>query len=263
MIAAIRMMAPVKILYTIPNFITAGSGQAMLNVIERLHRGRFSPAIAVLKKGGDLEKRIHELGIPLMEAPFVIAAKPYLSLPFRARRAAAVFRGGGFRLWHSFHYADDYTESLIARWSGARWMFTKKNMGWGSRGWKVRCRLAVRIAAQNSTMPQTFLQPFKAKVKVIPPTVDTQAYRPERSPVWRQRLGIPDGEALVGHCAHFVPVKNHLFLLRALARCRERFHVLFAGRLGESDYARQVVQLAEELGLKSRVHFSRAGFGYS
>ena len=42
----------VPILFTIPNFITAGSGRAMLNIIERLDRERFAPSVCVLKKGG-------------------------------------------------------------------------------------------------------------------------------------------------------------------------------------------------------------------
>jgi hypothetical protein len=42
-------MSRIGILFTIPNFITAGSGDAMLNIVRRLHRREFAPAVCVLK----------------------------------------------------------------------------------------------------------------------------------------------------------------------------------------------------------------------
>ncbi len=81
------MSPPVKILFTIPNFITAGSGRAMLNIIERLDRTRFEPSIAVLKRGGSLEAEIERQGIPLLEHRVhrARAAVSHTSRP-RARR---------------------------------------------------------------------------------------------------------------------------------------------------------------------------------
>ena len=130
------MSEPVPILFTIPNFITAGSGRAMLNIIQRLDKNRVAPSVCVLRKSGDLDREVEGMGIPLLEAPFVIPARPYASLLWRARQAAGPFRAGRYRLWHSFHYADDYTEAIIARMAGARaWIYTKKNMNWGRRAW--------------------------------------------------------------------------------------------------------------------------------
>ena len=123
------MSAPTPILFTIPNFTTAGSGAAMLQIVRRLDRTRFAPSIAVLKRGGHLEEEIARLGIPYIQADFTVSPRPLWSLPARARRAARVFRERGYVLWHSFHYLDDYTEPLIARFAGAQaWIYTKKNM---------------------------------------------------------------------------------------------------------------------------------------
>lgn len=108
------MSEPVRILFTIPNFITAGSGQVMLNIIRRLDREKFAPAVCVSRNGGRLAKEVEKLGIPLIEAAFTVTARPYLSLPFRAWKAARVFRPYGFELWHSFHYTDDYTEPIAS-----------------------------------------------------------------------------------------------------------------------------------------------------
>jgi hypothetical protein len=108
----------------------------MLNIIERLDKSKFAPAVCVLQKGGDLDKEVESQGIPLLEAPFAICARPYSSLFWRAWRAAGPLRGGRYRLWHSFHYSDNYTEPIIARMAGARvWIYTKKNMNWDGRSW--------------------------------------------------------------------------------------------------------------------------------
>ena len=48
-------MSRIRILFTIPNFITAGSGRAMVNIVDRLDRSRFSPSICVRRRGGSLE----------------------------------------------------------------------------------------------------------------------------------------------------------------------------------------------------------------
>jgi len=109
--------APVPILFTIPNFTTAGSGQAMLQIVRRLDRTRFAPSVAVLKRGGHLEQEVERLGIPYIASEFTVNPRPLWSLPVRARRAARAFRSGGFVLWHSFHYLDDYTEPLVARYA--------------------------------------------------------------------------------------------------------------------------------------------------
>src|SRR5262245_9017844 len=109
------MSSPVPILYTIPNFDTAGSGRALLNVVEGLDRRRFAPTICVLRRGGRMVGEVERLGIPLLEARVTVAPRPLVTLPFRAWRAARAFRGRGFALWHSYHYLDDYTEPLVAR----------------------------------------------------------------------------------------------------------------------------------------------------
>ena len=92
------MRPPIKILFTIPNFITAGSGRAMLNIIERLDREKFAPSVCVLAKGGKLDHVVEDMGIPLLELPFETKAKPYGNLHSRVRQLAAPFRPHKFSL---------------------------------------------------------------------------------------------------------------------------------------------------------------------
>jgi glycosyltransferase involved in cell wall biosynthesis len=249
----------VPILFTIPNFTTAGSGRALLNVVERLDRERFAPSICVLKRGGNVEADIERLGIPYMTAPFTVAPRPLATLALRAREAARFFRSRGFALWHSFHYLDDYTEPLIARWSGAKaWIYTKKNMSWNRRSWRLRTLFASRVAAQNTDMLREFFAGplFRRRAVLLPRGVDTARFRPGTPPRLglRARLGVPEDGVVIGCVAQILPVKGHPTLLEALARMPS-VRLWLAGRELDENYARDLRRRISELGLEERVAF--------
>jgi glycosyltransferase involved in cell wall biosynthesis len=250
---------PVPILFTIPNFITAGSGRAMLNIIQRLDKNRLAVSVCVLRKGGYLDREVESMGIPLLEAPFVIPARPYESLLWRARQAAGLFQGGRYRLWHSFHYADDYTEAIIARMAGARaWIYTKKNMNWGRRSWYLRTLLATRVLAQNSDMLRDFFASplFFHKARPVPRGVDTNRFHPEVAPRldFRRHLNISPEAVVAGVVAHLVPVKGHPTLLAAVAKI-PNLHVLIAGKPLDQEYTASLEKLVHSLGIQARTHF--------
>ncbi|MGO8763464.1 MAG: glycosyltransferase [Desulfobaccales bacterium] len=253
------MIEPVPILFTIPNFITAGSGRALLDILERLDRRRFAPSVCVLKKGGNLAKEVESLGIPLLEAPFAIPIRPYASLLRRAWQAARLFKAGRYRLWHSFHYSDDYTEPIIARMAGARaWIYWKKNMGWGSRAWYIRTLLATRIIALNTDMMRGFFAPriFARKARLVPLGVDSSLFHPgipARLNI-RRRSHIPSEAIVVGCVAHLVPIKGYPTLLQALARVPD-LHLLIAGQPLDQEYAASLENLVQSLGIQDRIHF--------
>ena len=253
------MSEPVPILFTIPNFITAGSGRAMLNIIQRLDKNRLAPSVCVLRKGGDLDREVEGMGIPLLEAPFVIPARPYGSLLWRARQAAGPFRRGRYRLWHSFHYADDYTEAIIAKMAGARaWIYTKKNMNWGRRSWYLRTLLSTRVLAQNSDMLRDFFASalFSYKARLVPRGVDTTRFHPEVPSRLnlRQHLGLPSEAVVIGVVAHLVPVKGHPTLLAAVAKI-PNLHVLIAGKPLDQEYNASLENLVQSLGIRDKTHF--------
>ena len=253
------MPEAVRILFTIPNFITAGSGRAMLNIIERLDRNKFAPAVCVSRKGGRLDKEVEAMGIPFLEANFTVPARPYLSLPLRAWNAARAFRPYRFEMWHSFHYADDYTEPIIARLSGATaWVYTKKNMNWGRRSWRMRTLLATRVAAQNTDMLREFFATGRGarKVSLVPRGVNTDRFAALTVPARRVRHELAiSPSAIVATCvAQLLPVKGHATLLKAVARVPD-LQLLIAGAPLEKDYASSLAELSVNLKINDRVHF--------
>ncbi len=250
---------PVPILFTIPNFITAGSGQVMMNILKGLDREKFAPAVCLMRKGGRLDREVQDMGLPFLEARFTVPARPYSTLLIRSWKVAKVFRGYGFALWHSWHYLDDYVEPIIARFAGAsRWIYTKKAMSWGSRAWLVRSYLASCIATDNSEMPSMMFDRIglRSKVRVIHHGVEPERFRPDIRPrlELRSKLSIPAEAILVGCVAHLVPVKGHPTLLEALSRV-PGMHAALAGRPDHAGHAEHLQKMASELGIEDRVHF--------
>lgn len=252
-------MRKIKILYTIPNFITAGSGGAMLNIIRRLDKSQFEPAVCVSKLGGKLDDEVGRLGLPLIDAQYFLKAKPYTSLLMRVINTAKIFKPHHFDLWHSFHYADDYTEPLVAYFSGATgWVYTKKNMNWHSNAWHVRSLLAKGIAVQNSDMLRDFFAgiTYRHKTSLIPRGVDTQKFSPNHDGCQeiRQTHMIDTDAVLIGCVAHLVPVKGHPTLIEAVSGL-DNVHVFLAGEAMDLDYASGLKTQVQRLGLSERVHF--------
>lgn len=244
-----RKAAPARILFTIPNFDTAGSGRALFEVVRRLDRALFAPSICVERRGGRLEEEIAAAGIPLFAAPFTVAPRPLLGLAGRVRAAAGAFTGRGFELWHSLHYLDDYTEPLIARAAGARFVYTKKNMSWNRRSWLLRSLLSRRIAAQNSDMMRRFFGgwPLRGRTVYLPRGVDGERFAP---PDADTRPG--KGPLRVGTVAHLLPVKGQDLLIEAAGRL-PGIELHLAGRPLDPAFHRRLEDRVAELGLGGRV----------
>ena len=133
----------------------------MFNILTRLDRSRYTPTMCVAKKGGAIGQELAALNIPVLELPFIVPVQPYATFLPRAATTTRAFHPYGFKLWHSFHHADGYSEPLIAHFSGARaWVYSKKSISWGSRAWLMRSCLATRIVADfhNNLSPSDFIE---------------------------------------------------------------------------------------------------------
>jgi|GEM_PF-3303970 len=252
-----RSGPPWNVLLTIPNFVTAGSGRALVNVAERLDRNQFTPVVGVRYTADTpLERRLASSGIEVIEIDLAIPPKPYPTLPYRAWRAGRVLQRRDIALVHTFDYGDSYTEALAVRSAGACYVSTKKNMGWGSRAWFLRSLFSDRIAVQNEEMFHRFFRHpmLRSKTRYVPRGVDVEHFRSgvERSEA-RSRLGLPNGAVVVGCVASIQDRKNQLLLVRSLPD-DPQVHLLLAGPVVDTDYRDRVLATATELGVVDRVH---------
>lgn len=248
---------PWTVLFTIPNFVTAGSGRALVNVAERLDRNLFTPIVGVkYTADAPLELRLRDLGIDVIEIDLAVPARPYATLPIRAWHAGRELRRRNVALVHTFDYGDSYSEALSVRSAGARYVSTKKNMGWGSRAWFLRSLFSDRIAVQNEEMFRRFFTHplLRNRTRYVPRgvVVDHFAVGSDRAEA-RRRFGIPDDALVVGSVASIQDRKNQLLLVRALPT-RPDVHLLLAGPLFDEDYFERMVTEATERGIIDRVH---------
>lgn len=95
-----------------------------------------------------------------------------------------------------------------------------------------------------------------SRVHRVPNGVDIQRFAEvnDRS-VAKRRLGIPDDAWVVGTVANLRPQKNHLALLRALARVQMRIPRARAVFAGEGPLLLNLQSHARRLGVASLVHF--------
>ena len=207
-----------KILFTIPNFDTAGSGIPLLKLAQKLDRDYFTPEIACLHDKGDLFQDVVKSGIKVQLIDLYKNARPIPRMLWECFQLSRVFKQINPDLIHSYHYAADYTEPLAAKMAGIKWIYTKKSMSWHGpsyRGWKLRSWLASGIICQNTDMLRIFF-PNMGKAKLIPIGVDTDEYKnqPNNKKI-RDRWGFQDNSRIIISVANLVPVKGIEILIQA------------------------------------------------
>lgn len=166
-----------KILFTIPNFDTAGSGKVVYDLISGLNRSKFDIAIAVDHSRGDFFKEVEKLGVPIYVRPVTTLYRPYFSLFSRIKKIAAFIKEHQIDVVHSWHWSSDWTEVLATKIAGAKYVYTKKAMSWGNRHWRIKSNLSDFILTINHEMENYF--PKKAAQKLVPLGIDTDYYSPK------------------------------------------------------------------------------------
>jgi len=245
----------IKVLFTLPNLVTAGSGREMLNIVERLDKNVFEAWVGVQEVGGDLFDEVIAKKIPIVVQPFL--AEESLNLVNKIRKARAFakdFKSLDFDIWQSFNWSSDFSEAFVARWSGAKYVYVKKSMNWGRKAWKTKSMLSSAIVARNTTMAETFLatKNIKRKVHLIHGGVDTEVFKPAFDMSARAELGIPDKGIMICCVAQIVRSKDQATLIKAVAKVDD-VHLVLAGAVRDEGYKKELDELVKKLQVGDRV----------
>ncbi|PIE89788.1 MAG: hypothetical protein CR997_09540 [Acidobacteria bacterium] len=253
-------MEKIKILYTIPNFDTAGSGNAMLNIIQRLDKDIFSPEICCFHPRGSFFKKVEDAGFPIHLFQYTAPMKPRIRGLYKVYQIARFFRSIKPDIIHSFHYSSDYSEALAARLAGAKWVFTKKNMNWGGaskNSWKLRSFLANAIIVQNKDMIDEFY-PNSNKTMLIPTGVDLDQFKKSTTESFSAReFDFPTDTKIIISVANLVPVKDIETLIHSFnnIHSRQETHLLIVGD-NNNEYGEKLKKLVNDLSLNHRITFT-------
>jgi len=252
---------PIKVLYTIPNFDTAGSKIVLYKILAHIDKSRFEPHVMVLHNRGYWYKRVTQLGIPTHTLNFTHRMRPILEGIKHCWKVSRFFKEKQFDIIYSFHYHADYSEPLAARMAGIPWIYVKKNMGWfgaNHNAWRLRSFLANEIVVQNTDMLKEFF-PNSRKTHYIPIGVDTNEFFPYDLPLeFYQKNGLIPSDFNIISVSSLLPIKGVDLILHAFSRFQSKIQNSKLIIVGDdsSEYAGQLKTLAKELHINENVIFA-------
>jgi glycosyltransferase involved in cell wall biosynthesis len=256
-------LAPaIRIGYCIDSFDIGGTELNAVRTLEALDRQRFEVVVFHFHESGPLRARYEALGVELVHLPIG---------PLYTPRTA--IQGLSFlRLLHRkriqlVHTHDLYTNIFAAPWArigGCRVIASRRWLDAAPRrGLLVVNRWSYRFAHRviaNSTLTARLLVEQEGvpatRVVELPNFLEERAFRRmavEVRSARRHSWGIPQGAFVIGTVARLAPVKNHALVLRALQRLDEDVHLVL---IGEGPSRRALEELARELHVDQRVHFT-------
>ncbi len=243
------MPRKIKILFTIPNFETAGSTKVLYDLASGLDAAKFEVSIACDHDRGAFFAEVEKLGFPIYLVKTTTNYRPYSSLNSRLKPIARFFKEHQFDIVHSWHWSSDWTEVLAARKAGVKWVYTKKAMSWGNKHWKIRSYLAHFIFTINAEMSEYFS--YKKNQKLVPLGIDTEYYNPSHFP---QKI-IDQKQFKIVTVANLVPVKGIEVLINAVAQMNDPAVSLNVVGGSEATYLTKLKELCVELGVEKQIQF--------
>jgi glycosyltransferase involved in cell wall biosynthesis len=214
------MSKPIKIIFTIPNFDTAGSGKVVYDLIKGIDKSRFAPEIMVKHSRGAFFKEVEKLGVPIHIFDYETNYKPLATFPFRLLTVVKFLKSLEVDIIHSWHWSSDFSEPLAARLAGIKFIYTKKAMGWGNKAWIWRSRLSTQVIAINKDMMTEFFDPIPAiNACYLPLGLDTDIYtEQEYSESTAEKHKISKDDFVVISVVNMVAVKGIEILIEAVIK---------------------------------------------
>lgn len=207
----------IKILFTIPNFDTAGSGKVVYDLVKGIDKNNFEPEICCFHTKGNFYEEVEKLGIKIHVFQFAQSYRPFWSLPFGVLKIYKFFKSNQFDIIHSWHWSSDFTEPLAAKWANIPYVYTKKAMGWGNKAWSRRSKLSRKVIAINKDMLETFFKGYGNKVCYMPLGVDLEYFKPlSKDYALKDKLSISEEDFVIISIANMVPVKGIEVLIEAV-----------------------------------------------
>ncbi|MBD0823877.1 glycosyltransferase family 4 protein [Aestuariibaculum marinum] len=234
------MQKKIRILFTIPNFKTAGSQYVLLSLLKVLDDACFEWFVAV-------EKFPDERPEAIPESQFIHVPRQGHLLK-DVRLFSKILHKNKIDLVHSWDYKSEFVEVLGARFARVPYLYTKKNNAWSKRWW-LKSVLSHHIAYDNPDMKIKFFNDkvLKSKVSFIPHGIDTSVFKPLKSRGEKERFSM----CCVGNIN---PNKNQLFLIRSLLHLPENVDLYLYGR-AEMQYLSLLQDEVNIYKLQNRVYF--------
>lgn len=225
------MSKRIRILYTIPNFNTAGSGRSVYDLVKHLDRTVFEPEICCFHDRGVFFKDVEALGVKIHIFPFTTSYRPWIGFLTRVLKIRNFFKTHQIDVIHSWHWSSDISEPLAAKLAGIPYVYTKKAMGWGNRYWKWRSQLSSKVIVVNEDMVSAYFSKMLNRIVQFPLAIDVNKFLPiQASESLKKELDILPNDFVIISVANLVPVKGIETLLDAVEQLKDNnLKVLIVG----------------------------------
>lgn len=238
----------IKILFTIPNFDTAGSGKVLYDLAKNLDKNKFDVSIACRNSKGFFFKEVESLNLPIYFLEMTVSTKPYITFFSRIKPFKNFVKEHKFDIVHSWHWSSDWSEVIATRLAGAKYIYTKKAMSWGNIHWKIKSYLSNFIITINHEMINFF--PSKKNQKLIPLGLDVTFYNPDLFPKTQDNHYFK-----IITVANLVPVKGIELIIKALSILKNDSYVFTVIGDDRDPYALELHNLVNDLNLEHQIQF--------
>lgn len=256
----------IRVVFSIDNMNLGGTELNAVRIAELLDPVQFDLRVICLQDStGPLRARYEAAGVPVHVFPirklygWVAVQQGYRLMRYLRREAIDVV-----------HAHDIYSNVFVVPWArmaGVRVIASRRWWeGFSGLHWQISSRLAYRfadVALANSELIAGLLRDREAvpdtRVSVVPNFVDEVAFVP---PTERERdellarLKLTEEDRILGIVANLLPIKDHVSLLRAVARLSPRFPQLRLVVVGDGENRTMLEYLARHLGIAEKVRFA-------
>lgn len=232
-----------RVLFTIPNFDTAGSQYVVSSIINKLDSNLFEIFIVVENK--------------LELIPDIVPNENKVCINYSGNFIKDVLRFSkllgrlNIDLVHSWDYKSTFVEPFSCRLRSIPYLYTKKNAAWSKR-WFLKSLLAKSIAYDHPDMKSLFFSHFffRDKVKFIPHGVDLEKFYPLDTENRRQDIF---KLCCVGNIDEN---KNQLFIVEQLKDLPQPIQLYLYGK-SEPEYLVKIKTFIKNESLEGRVHLKK------
>jgi glycosyltransferase involved in cell wall biosynthesis len=251
--------APIRVLHVITSLGIGGAERLVVSAANGLPSARFAQAICVLTERGPLAAEVEAAGIPV----FCVGEYPGLRHPIAFARLVRTIRACRPTIVHTHLQSANLYGRVAARLAAVPIVIATEHNVYTHKArryvaverWLARMTDAlVAVSGEVRDFLGDQLGIAASTIKVVPNGVAVRAPSAERVAAVRALLGARR-DVTIGTIASLTPKKGHPYLLRAMARLRDRGLACTLILAGEGPERPRLEALTESLGLAGRVHF--------
>ena len=236
----------VNVLFIMPVMGMGGSERLVHNLVLRLDRSQFNPSVAWLY-GNEALQEFQDLQVPLHYVPKTkrvdFSTMLKLARIIQTESIDIVDAQHFMPAIYAYYGCKLAAKKTLVFTAHSRWEIEDIPLKWRVAGGYLLRRIgaSVGVAPDVSSAIQSIFKTTASQTVTIENGVDIDLFAREKDVRGlRSSLGLADGDMVIGVVANLKKVKNHLFLLQALAKVAEELEnvkliIVGRGSAGETD----------------------------